>query len=232
MLPKNGSSPIRLSLEFAPTRPAPVADAALSPESYPRTSDSERLLSEYSPNLLQGSYPVSPALDFVKIAERLVRLDELRGLVTGIATGNDRLRKSRLSLLAMIDISREDFSSANSQLDLLFRLVEQEQHADYESCSPETLALHLAMSAPETRPAARELVTTLYERHVRGGQSSGFVAWDQFIAATLGQLRFAQNVKNSRDDVQIELRRWKPGSSETAKTRLCSSRVAHNIKAC
>lgn len=219
VLPGPDHDTLRLALDFTPTHPSPpvVDDDPLD------TRRLEIAASRKQTSVPTGGNLVAPALDLIEVARQLGRLDQVRQQVDRIATPDDYTRRSRLSMLALVDIAREDFPPAIDALLQLFALVEAGSHTQFSERWPETLALYGALRQPPTREAARELAVHLYFRQVQSGADSGSEAWRRQVLA-LGGLAKHFELKSGAAAIEHftsppELHQWRPVSRTTARSR-------------
>jgi hypothetical protein len=154
---------------------------------------------EFAPartNRLQlGSQLVAPALDLVKVAKELGRLDDVRKRLTRAEDGgSDELASQRWSMMALIDIASSDFAAANQHLDALVKAAEGGDEGKAIDRWPEMLAIWSALRHQATQETARELIEVLNER-VRAGKVGETDAWKHQLATLSAIGRFQDELQ-------------------------------------
>ncbi|WP_254508225.1 DUF1583 domain-containing protein [Anatilimnocola floriformis] len=164
-----------------------------------------------------GGEIVSPALELVRVAAELRKLDELDALVRDADATVPASARNRRSLQIAIAIARGDDNGALAQLNVL----QEEQQSLATSVRvteryAETLAVLAALERPALRAAARGLANQLVESQQDGQtlQSQGLY-WERIVRALRARAAWlsepAQPTKN--------VAQWIPVSQPTADTR-------------
>jgi hypothetical protein len=216
VLPSPDHSTLRLALDFTPTHPSP-----------PVSGENVRLPAGET-RVSTGGDLVAPALDLVKSARDLGRLDELRSQVDKIPVTGDQQRRSRLSMLALIDISSGDLNRARDAIDELASLVASGTQLEFSERWPETLAIWEASSHTETRDAVRDMAFHIVEKQIRKRLPSGYEPWERHALALASRLRYfdlldrdpalRQAAKN-RFGGESPLANWISASRQTTRSR-------------
>ncbi|MEO8497392.1 MAG: DUF1583 domain-containing protein, partial [Planctomycetota bacterium] len=206
VLPGADHGSLRLALDFTPTNPAPpVSDVKVS-SGLARTTT--------------GGELVSPALDLVAAAKELGKLGELRTRLDTIAAPNDGQRRSRLAMLALVDIAAGDLATASQSLDELAQLAAARSTITFTDVWPETLAIWEGARFAETREAVRDMATHLLVNHIRKNHFSGHGAWDQHMRALGSRARYFDLFE--REDALNRLTvpaSWVPTTRDLTRTR-------------
>ncbi len=217
VLPTDDHATLRMALDFAPTQVAP-------PVSDRDSVDVERGRAGVGPSRIAiGGNLVSPALDLVHVAQELGRLEELRKRVEQAPATSGPALRSRASMLALVDIARGDFATANRNLDLLERLLQVADHSEFNDHWPETLVILEGIRYPQIREVARDLVSYILLQ-LRQEKANGPDAWERFVgtlAGRLKQLDQSQSPQAPRLSFHAPppLKNWLPVSRSTARTR-------------
>jgi len=173
-----------------------------------------------APPSLSGSL-ISPAIDLVAAAADAGVLAELRSSIEESPAVGSHSERCRLTLLVMVDIAAKRFETAERRLaDLLsmYRAINRERLVI--RC-PETLAVLAGLEQPQTREAAQELLSYIFESFVRTKRMGGNDAWDRLIFTLAGT---AKAIRSRSDNLTGDLlgstlKHWSPVSRTTARSR-------------
>lgn len=216
VLPSPDHQTLRLALDFSPSNPAPSVS-----DEVPATASGQS-------RVTKGGDLISPALDLVAVAKEIGKLDELRERVAATPLADEQQRRSRLSMLSLVDIGRGDLVSASVMLDELAAIVAASPKFSFLERWPETLAIREAARFAETREAAREMANEILERQIRKSLPSGNEAWNSHVRALAGRVRYfdlrdgdrgSAGASIERFSGQSPLANWVPASQETTRTR-------------
>jgi|GEM_PF-860831 tetratricopeptide (TPR) repeat protein len=193
VLPGADHERIRIAMEFSQLHPAPPVAAmntAVANETAEAVSEtaSESAGSATS-RIHMGGDVVSPALDLIRVAAELGRLDQVQSRLEAHSHTDQQQRKARAALLAVIDLKNRNFETALKRLDELFNLLETEHLIGFKSHWPETTAFAVAVNYVEAHDGIRDLLTRLIVGQVRQNRSSGSDGWPRQISAYSGMLR-------------------------------------------
>jgi len=164
---------------------------------------------------------ISPAIDLVAAATEVELLPELRSSVEAVSAAARYSGRCRLTLLVMVDIAAKQFEAAERRLADLHSMYREVPHDQLAIRCPETLAVLAGLGQPETREAAQELLSYIFESFVRTKRMGGKDPWDRLIFALAGTAKAA---RNNLDDLAgdlpgLTLKHWSPVSRTTARSR-------------
>ena len=224
VLPSPDHETLRLALDFTPTNPAPPAVGGTAQE----IPDSVLLgdTGQERKRITTGGDLVSPALDLVAVAKELGKLDDLRERVAALPEGDELQQRSRLAMLALIDIGLEDIDEARDSLDKLASLVAAGHTVAFHKRWPETLAIWSAAPFAETRDAVRDMAQQIIETQIRKTRPSGYETWNHQIRALASRVRYydLRDRAEPREALhpphgQSPLADWVPASHEVTRSR-------------
>ena len=216
VLPGVDHNTIRVALDYTPTHP--VQQNLTQPNVQSRVQ--------------AGGDLVSPAIDLVVAAKQLGRLDELHKQLDNTDVQGNEQKRSRLALLAIVNIARDKPMVARENMEQLSELVLTGSHTRFSQRWPETLAIWFTVQSAATQDAVSGMLDHIFLKQVRPGIRSGSEAWRLQMAAIVGsQGNVAFDlVKGERVSFTSDspLARWQPAMSRTAE----SSRVVlrHNFR--
>jgi hypothetical protein len=219
VLPGVDHDTIRVALDFTPTHPAPpVRDEDRL--GFERLRFAER---SGQSRVQIGGLLVAPAIDLVDAAKELGRLEGLRERIDRAAPDNDLHQRSRLAMLAVVDIAREDFDAALKSMDRLFSLVQAGEQPEFSDSWPEMLVVRTAVRHPETHDVVRDLAYHLVVSHVRSEYPNGNEAWPFQMMALMGMSSYLDlkraNASIERFGSAPALKQWAPANDSTARSR-------------
>jgi hypothetical protein len=214
VLPGDDHTTLRATAAFGPLNPPPI--------SYLYTEVST---SEPSSRVQSGSQLVSPALELVRVAKKLGRLERLREVIG--AVDESEQKRSREAMLCLIDITERKWEAANAHLARLLE-VSGNVHDPAERW-PEMLAVDQGLRHEETFDEARELVGALYGQLDRNAENVNPTALERHIWV-LGNETLHPQAKErvkSPSSSHDASRQWVPVSRYTAKSRGSGFPPAH-----
>lgn len=174
VLPGPDHPDFRVTAEFTPTDPSPLA-VSLEPERFP------------SP---RGGELVSPVFDLLDAAAELGKLEELRTRIASVSEPHDEFqRRAKAAFLLMIDLELDDDQAAAKATDTLHALAVGASPRRVEDMWPETLALHRGFQKSPPLPALRDLLATLYSKRTMRSVPPGCEIWHARIAYLMEQNR-------------------------------------------
>ena len=201
VLPSATRTAFRMKAMFAPTDPAPLADAA------PVGS------------MIEGI--CTPVFLLVAVAQQTNRLDDLRRRVAAIDDPPEPHElRAKLAMLFMIDSANGNSESAATSLAALSALVRTRGENLDGRWWPETLALTYGMQDSANRSDLLELATSIYDPQIGHSIWSGHVEWDLFVAACFAKLQPEEKrttATSLSNDNACE--GWIPASAFTAESR-------------
>ena len=207
-----------------PDTPAVSATPAASAKS---TQDSEQ--AQEMTRVATGGDLVAPALDLVAVAKELGQLKTLRQRVSAISVGDDaQQRRSRLAMLALIDMAAGDVAASKPSLDELVSIVSGHHSFSFSERWPETLAIWEATRYSETRDVIRDMAFDIMLNQNRRHHASGSPAWDQHMPALASRINHFDLLAREPTlraaskrglNGQSPLANWVPASRATGRTR-------------
>lgn len=226
VLPSRTHDTFRLALDLTPTNPAPPARLE-QPAFYAHRA---RIIG--GTRIPSGGRLVSPALDLVRAARELGRLDELRSRVSSSNPSNEVQQRCRLAMLIVIDLAAGNHDAAIKGLDELDIRLEAQLFDGLSDRWPETLALHAATMHPETDEATQDILTRMLNDQCRGGRSNGPQPWDRLIEQMYGRLMHRTLLRREGKDEQSidkppRLQNWSPVTRSIAWSRGQGIPTAH-----
>jgi len=196
VLPGPDHAGFRVTGDFTPTRPPPVALE-------PGTADPEL-----------GGQIVSPVYDWLDAARELGRLAECRARVEAAtlddldpqvrATGlQDR---ARAALLMLLSIEQGDASAIAADFERLYPQLKTQVPIGIVDQWPETLVAYRGASKQAESPAVEELISYLHSQRVRPWRIKDVAVWYTHVAALQG--RRQRRNSTASDAHAVELHEW------------------------
>ena len=174
VLPGRDHPGFRLTGEFTPTDPSPLA-VKLEPERFA------------SP---RGGQLVSPAFDLIDAAAETGKLRELHDRIAAVPDSADEYqRRSRVALQLLVHLRTGDFPAATSACDALKELVLQAKPESTADMWPETLAVHRYLQHFRDVPAIGDLLSSLYSRRTQRSYPGGCENWHARITVLMEHYR-------------------------------------------
>jgi hypothetical protein len=218
VLPGDSHRTIRLALDFTPTQPAPFA--------VENSAQQESRNDRQTVRIAAGGTLVSPALDLIRTATALGRLEELRSRIKAGEPADELQQRSRLAMLGLVELATGECERANSHFEELYSRVAADTRDDFSERWPETLAVHAGLQHPQTREAAAEMLFRMLQSQVRSGVARGPDAWDRWVTAAAGQLNGPRLLKETDGTATtvpaaaaVRESNWLPVSRMTAWSR-------------
>lgn len=154
VLPSSTHQSIRLQADFSPTHPAPVVDGLFALKSSDFKTNARRVQT--------GGELVSPAIELIRVARNLERLNEIRTEIAGLQPDSIEQRKAQTSLLTILAIAEHNDQSADESLRQLLALAAAHPGREPER-DPEAVALWVARHVKTLRETAHDLAILLHE---------------------------------------------------------------------
>jgi hypothetical protein len=174
VLPGADHRGLRISGEFTPTDPSPLA-VELEPERFA------------SP---RGGELVSPVFDLLDAAAETGMLDELRDRISAIPDSRDESKKrAKTALLLLVNLAIGDEEGAASACVRLQELVLLATPATADDMWPETLAVHRGLRHFHRVPAVGDLLNSLYSRRTQRSFPAGCENWHARISFLMERRR-------------------------------------------
>jgi hypothetical protein len=151
------SDEIRLSVDYLPTNPSPPVVQMYG------TGDLPPMFPSTATRKPSGGALVSPAIELVKVAESLGKLDELWEQVRQRSSSAVEQLKAKSALLTLIAAAEEDREQFASRLSEFSTLVRTTPVTDPER-APEMVVFWQGMQSEEMRPELFDLLTYLRAR--------------------------------------------------------------------
>jgi hypothetical protein len=203
VLPGQNHAGFRVTGEFTPTRPPPVA---LEPGPVePGTAEPEL-----------GGRIVSPVYDWLDAARALGRLAECRRRVEAASIDvNDldpQIRvlglqdRARAALLMLLSIEQGDAAAIATDFEKLYALLKTQVPIGIEDQWPETLAADRGSSKQTNWPGVQELVSYLHAQRVLQWRPKDIGVWHTHIAALRG--RWQRRNSTVSDSRATEFNEW------------------------
>lgn len=197
VLPDDGSTAIRIDIDFTPTYPPSPVERQLG---------------------VRGGMLVSPAIDLVETARELGRLDDLRQTLDHRSAGTQGATLDQMALRALITMSAGEYAQASTLVADFHRRVANRREWPSERPA-EAVVAWSALRHPELRDVARDLVYLLFEqtRHGKGPRSE---RWHRQVHSLKHSLDpHVEKVKRGGEpDESVVLSRWIPVTRRTAET--------------
>lgn len=201
VLPSQNRFTFRMSAEFLPT------DPSINDKVPPPTAVCDQIL--------------SPVFALLQVAQATGQIDSLREQIEQISPAKDSYQvRSRLALLVMIDMLRDDTSRTTESITSLIEQIRQrEDHAGYRWW-PETLAMAWGMAHAPERPEVMDLVSSIYSPQITNSRWSNHRALDTYVAGCFARvlLEHDQRREPAVDD-KSAFESWRPASVMTMFSR-------------
>jgi len=126
-----------------------------------------------------GGHLIAPAVDLVRTAKTIGRIDEIQQALELRAESAEA--KSVLAMRVLIAIAHDDLAKAREAMLKFYQLVSSEPGQEAER-GPETVVMYRASSLPALRMAATELTSLVYEQ-VRTGSGPRTERWQRHVYA-------------------------------------------------
>jgi hypothetical protein len=200
VLPGPNHGGFRVTGDFTPTRPPPVALE-------PGTAEPEL-----------GGRIVSPVYDWLDAARELGRLAECRRRVETATVNVNELDpqtratglqdRARAALLMLLSIEQGDAAASAADFERLYALLKTQIPIGIEDQWPETLVADRGSSKQADWPGVQELISYLYAQRVLPWRPEGIGIWHTHVAALAGR---AERRKSTISDVPAaEFKEWIP----------------------
>lgn len=197
VLPDDGSTAIRIDIDFTPTYPpSPVVQ---------QLGD-------------RGGMLVSPAIALVETARELGRLDDLRQELDHRSAGTQDATLDQMAMRVLIAMNAGEYAQASTLVADFHRRVANLR--EWPSERPvEAVVAWSALRHPELREVARDLVYLLFEqtRHGKGLRSE---RWHRQVHSLKHSLdpHVEKVNRGGEPDESVVLSRWIPVTRRTAET--------------
>ena len=214
VLPGPDHAGFRVTGDFTPTRPAPVA---LEPGPVePGTAETGTA----EPEL--GGRIVSPVYDWLDAARELGRLAECRARVEAatvdVSDLDPHLRvtgvqdRARAALLMLLSVEQGDATASAADFEKLYALLKAQIPMGIEDQWPETLVADRGSSKQADWPGVQELISYLHAQRVLQWRPQGIGVWHTHIAALAGRgQRQNSTVSKSRSESRAaKFHEWMP----------------------
>ena len=201
ILPGPDHPGFRVSGEFTPTRPAPLA---LEPGvEHPE----------------QGGQIVSPVLDWIDVAGELGRLDECRQRVEAAAGMGDEFQKRARVALLLLCLEQKDGVAIEASWEALFGLLKNETNAEGENHWPEMLVATRAVKNFPDSAVSLELLSDLTLQRMLRWRKPDISRWHTHLASLHGKLLARrESASASLPASTTDFREWIPVSASKART--------------
>jgi hypothetical protein len=225
VLPSKSRLSLRLQADFTPTNPAPSVDGLFTAA---KASHADR-----SGGIQAGGELVSPAIELIRAASSLGRLNEIRTAVAELQSESNEQRKAQAAMLTVIAIAENNDPSADEHLRQLLMLATAHPGREPER-DPEAVALWTARCIPTLHETVRDLAILLLEDS-RRDEMRRSERWKRHIAAcrflldtehqaaatlvTGGEFRVAATAGDVAKGNEKPVRTWHPVSREISESR-------------
>ena len=202
ILPGPDHPGFRVSGDFTPTRPSPLA---LEP-------------GVEHPEL--GGEIVSPVLDWLDVARELGRLDECRQRVEAVVDSNDAFqRRAKVALSLLISLEQLERVSNEATWETFFGLLKNETNAEGENHWPEMLLATRAVKNFPDSALTSELVSDLALQRMLRWRQPDISRWHTHLGALHGKV-LAQREPSAAalPASSTEFSQWIPVSAGYART--------------
>jgi hypothetical protein len=203
ILPGPDHPGFRVSGDFTPTRPSPLAVVA----------------GVEHPEL--GGQIVSPVLDWIDNARELGRLAECRQRVTAVPDTNDDFQiRAKVALLLLISLEQKETVANEAMWEKLFGLLKNQMNTAGENHWPEMLVAARGAGQNSADGAlCSELILDLAQQRMLRWKQPDLDRWFAHIAALNGQvLRQREPAIAALPATGTKLDQWIPVSAATAWT--------------
>jgi hypothetical protein len=202
ILPGPDHPGFRVSGDFTPTRPSPLA----------REPGVEH------PEL--GGQIVSPILDWIDVARELGRLAECRQRVEAVADTDAAFQKrARVALLLLISLEQKDRVANEASWDMLFGLLENETNAEGENHWPEMLVATRGGGNSPDSAVCSELISDLAMHRMLRWRQPDISRWHTHLGSLHGKvLLHRESAAAAPPALSTESHEWIPVSAGKART--------------
>lgn len=205
VLPGPNHSDFRVSAEFTPTDPSPLA-VELEPDRFGPEG--------------RGGELVSPVFDLLDAAIATGRLDELRARIADTPEPEDEYqRRSRAALESLAALEAGDTDAALAPTDRLHALALHATPEREADMWPETLALHRGLQSRPPLPAVREMLGSLYSQRTDRGLPPGCENWHARLVWLMESWRLRERLQNQQWEEPLALDEWIPVRRTSARPR-------------
>ncbi|MEJ7592086.1 MAG: DUF1583 domain-containing protein [Planctomycetaceae bacterium] len=158
-----------------------------------------------------GGNQVSPALDLIETARELGKLDELRFAVQVSSVSGEVQERCRLSMLAMIAITKGDQEAARLASDQLYNRFLAKRFPSLTDRMPETLLVSLAVDKGMLLDESLQYLVSMQDSQIRRQNCSGPTEWNRLITSLIGRIQHRKVLRDKHSqpwNAAPDLKSW------------------------
>lgn len=167
-----------------------------------------------------GGNLVSPVDDLIDCAQQLNRIDELRADILAREPKSEIASRSRLCLLALIEMAQGHEDEASKWADQLIARLSTGTFPKLINRMPETLFVWAAAERGMLLNEAERVLVPIWDNQIQPGRNNGPDSWDRMMPMLLGRVRQARQTRSvaSPSNAPSELTTWYPVTRRHAWT--------------
>lgn len=158
-----------------------------------------------------GGLLISPALELVRAAAESSQLHPLRDLVQSLTSSDEVQLRSRLALLALIDLTDGHPESAVDYVDEFYKRFLKQRMASLQGRIPETILLDFCVSRGLLPEESLLFLTSIVDTQIRAGRNHGPDAWNVYMVNLWGRARLLKqgiSIKDQPWSSAPHLKQW------------------------
>lgn len=202
ILPGPDHPGLRVSGDFQPTRPSPLASQT----------------GMEHPEL--GQQIISPVLDWIDVADELGQMEECRRRVAAVADTNEEFQqRAKVALLLLISLKQKGAVANDEAWEKLFALVKSQANTEGENHWPEMLVLSRGVGDTPDSANAAELISDLATQRMFRWHQPDLARWHTHLASLRSRTLFRRESAAAMvPAASAEFHEWIPVSAEYART--------------
>ena len=211
VLPNDSHPTFRLQAVMTPVDPVSIATAAVD-----RTDGRNSRKGMHG-----GGELVAPAIELVRVAKDLNKLDELAARIQQMPETSGLAMRSRAALLLLIAIARGNDAAAQDLLLSLIPMISTiEANTPADERFPELVAVWEALERPALRVAALQVADLLVDQQQGDGKYVS-PTWERLVRHVRARARWLTNetTKDQPFGSIPSLKQWSPVSFARSETR-------------